>query len=379
VTAHDDAGESEDLDVLEALTINGAGAATTIIQAGTDPTNGIDRVFEIHEAAGLVLNRVTVRHGFTDSTGGGFQTGGAVVVLNDVVIADNTADRGGGFYNAGSSSVDINRSTITGNTADKGAGILNSSGVVTIVDSTVSGNDAATQGGGLLNTGAQMSIEGSTISGNTAGPGGGGGIFNRVPLLMENSTISGNQTPGNGGGISNTGGATADLNFVTIADNSSDAEGGGVYTIGTATFTIGNTILAGNTAPTGPDCYVFLVSLGSNLVQDPSTCVLTGTTTGNQLGVDPLLGPLASNGGPTETHALLDGSPAVDASQTPPCPSTDQRGAARPQGARCDVGAFEGISAPAVPSEIPTASGAMLALFAAVLAVAAMVLLRGRG
>jgi CSLREA domain-containing protein len=376
-TTLDDAGQSADLDILDFVTINGAGAASTIIQAGTTPENGIDRVFDVAEAAGLTLSDVTVRHGRTDGTGGGFQTGGSVVVLNDVVVTLNSADRGGGIYNAGSSSFTLNRVTLSQNTADKGAGLLNSSGTVTLADSTVSGNEATTQGGGLLNTGTEMSIDGSTISGNLAGPGGGGGIYNRVALFVTNSTISGNDAEGWGGGISNSGGAPADLRFVTIADNTSDDQGGGIYNgaIGSA-VTVANTILDGNTAPTGPACSVDIISGGSILVDDTSGCTIHASTPADQLDVDALLGPLAANGGPTMTHALLAGSPAIDASLTPPCPATDQRGMTRPQGPACDVGSFEGISAAADPSEIPTASGTMLALLAAALAAAGVVLAR---
>ena len=88
-------------------------------------------------------------------------------------------------------------------------------------------------------------------------------------------------------------------------------------------------------------------SLGSILVSDPSGCVISGTTAGNQLGTDPRLGPLADNGGPTLTHALLPGSPAIDAVTAGNCPAADQRGVSRPQdgtgdGVRaCDIGAFE--------------------------------------
>jgi len=201
-------------------------------------------------------------------------------------------------------------------------------------------------------------VEYSTVSGNTAvvdGYGGdGGGIFvgDQSTAMVRNSTVSGNQAP-DGGGIANEE-SELTVSSSTITRNTAQ-NGGGVYSGELSTVSqSNNTMIAGNTAPVAPDCGGPLTSQGYNLIQQSAGCTITGTTTGNKLGVDPKLGPLANNGGPTLTHALLAGSPAIDAGnpQAPgsgdtTCPPIDQRSVARPQDgntdgqARCDIGAVE--------------------------------------
>ena len=203
-----------------------------------------------------------------------------------------------------------------GNFTGFGAGIW-TNGTLTLTNTTVSDNIASDpfggNGGGILNQfGATLTLTNSTVSGNTAisqsGVSQGGGIFSNGTLTIINSTFSGN-TASNGGGIAS---------------------------FGTAQLV--NTIIANSLS--GGDCAVnFLTSLGHNVDTD-NTCKLTDP---NDLpDVDPLLGPLADNGGLTQTHALLAGSPAIDAVPVADCTvTTDQRGVARPQGAACDIGAFE--------------------------------------
>jgi hypothetical protein len=164
-----------------------------------------------------------------------------------------------------------------------------------------------------------------TVSGNEAVTGQGGGVWHQAGLLtMRNCTISGN-TAGSGGGL---------------AMVSGDAQ-------------LANTIIAVNLAEAGPDCLGAATSLGFNLVGDLTGCDwISGA--GDLVGsgenpVDPLLGPLQNNGGPTLTRALLLGSPAIDAGNPLPpgsgdaCESSDQRGVVRPQGSRCDIGAYEAL------------------------------------
>ena len=134
---------------------------------------------------------------------------------------------------------------------------------------------------------------------------------------------------------------------------------------------INSSIVAGNDASEGPEVYGVLTSKGYNLVQDTSACTIAGDTTGNIIGQDPLLGPLRDNGGPTETHALLLGSPAIDAGSCQDAGGnpvlTDQRGVARPQGAGCDIGAYELVPADAVPSVSEWGLIVMSSLLASVL------------
>jgi predicted outer membrane repeat protein len=175
-----------------------------------------------------------------------------------------------------------------------------------------------------------MTVTDSTVSGNTADYSGGG-IYGDG-LTLTNSTVSGNTADYSGGGIYGDG---LTLTNSTVSGNDANQSGAGIYS-GDATLT--HTIVAGN-GTTTPNCNEALDSLGYNLTDDDS-CGFTAP--GDLVVADAMLGPLADNGGPTETHALLAGSPAIDAG-SPDCPppSTDQRGVTRPQGAACDVGAFE--------------------------------------
>src|SRR5207247_10700018 len=134
-------------------------------------------------------------------------------------------------------------------------------------------------------------------------------------------TISGNTAVNDGGGLQ-ANNVTATLTNVTISANSAGVGGGISQTIGSVRLK--NTIVANNT---GGNCSVPVVSLGNNL-DSGNTCALTGP--GDLINVNPMLGPLQNNGGPTDTHALAAGSPAADAAANPGRPATDQRGAARP-------------------------------------------------
>jgi hypothetical protein len=167
-------------------------------------------------------------------------------------------------------------------------------------------------------------------------------------VTIVNSTLSGNTaTAWYGGAAFHTDGVMELLNS-TVTRNISHASGPAALFVGTftsagATLRLTNSIVAGNTSA---GCFagffgggpVVLASGGHNVASD-ATCNLSAP--GDQPGTDPLLGPLADNGGPTATHALLQGSPAIDAADPARCPPVDQRGVTRPQGAACDVGSVE--------------------------------------
>src|SRR5437870_7834442 len=299
----EDAAATGDLDITDDVTtITGAGAASTILDG-----NGIDRIFEIANPAAVVaISSLTIRNGDPgpvagDADGGGVYNQGTLT-LTDVVVANNTSAGGGG----GLSSVND----------------------LTLTDCVVSGNTAATFGGGIDNpltiTLTNVTVSGN-MSGNTPGAAGGG---------IANDDIS----------------ALATLTNVTIADNSASAgSGGGFYNLGRADLMGGATfryvIVADS--PSGDNCAGSgaLTSQGHNL-DSGNACGFTGP--GDLVSVDPQLGPLQDNGGPTPTQALLPGSPAIDAGgdDCPP-PLTDQRGFSRPADgngdgiATCDIGAFE--------------------------------------
>lgn len=245
------------------------------------------------------------------------------MTLTSVTIRDNRATPffspcdGGGVYNRGILSAE--RIVLAGNVTGggcggKGAGIWNG-GTATFKDSTVSGNSASENGGGIWNTGTFM-LSNSTVSSN-AGVAASGGIWNAGSITSQNGTIAGNS--------------------------------GGILNSGSGTTTLKSTLLAGNTTGEATDCAGTLNSQGHNLVQNTVGCTISGDLTGNITGQNPNLAPLQDNGGPAETHALLAGSPAIDAggSDCPP-PDSDQRGIPRPMGAACDIGAFE-LEPPPVP------------------------------
>ena len=259
------------------------------------------------------------------------------------------------------STVSLKHLTIQNGKAIYGAGIYNYFGTLTVTDSTISGNTATSgPGGGIYNLGGTLTLTNSTISGNTAASGGGG-IANYGTLTATNSTISGNTlTGGSGGGIYNEGTLTAANS--TIAGNTSSGSGGGIQTTEAVNFY--NTLLAGNT---GGNCAGSITDGGHNL-DDGSTCGFSAANLSLN-SADPKLGALAGNGGPTQTLALGSGSAAIDAGDNSVCSnaasvnSLDQRGVARPQGVRCDIGAFElDQTAPSVTSFTAISSTSNLAI-----------------
>ena len=216
-------------------------------------------------------------------------------------------------------------------------------------------------GGGIRNNGT-LNLSDSYVSLNTS-ESEGGGIENFGTANIANTTISGNFARGDGAGLQDLNGTTT-LNNVTVAYNEADSgdpppggDGGGLSSVGGGTLSLSNTIVASNrNGPfpwTAPDCTGAPVSLGYNLIGDTTGCTWTSTT-GDITGVFlPRLGISGENGGPTPTIPLLSGSPAIDAGNpaTPgslgdTCETADQRGIGRPQGARCDIGAFEATPLP---------------------------------
>ena len=334
----------------------------------------------------------TISENMSGANGGGLYMDTGRLEITDSMIADNTAGQfGGGVHVEGrrisDTEVDpgelvIANSTISGNTAQIGGGGVASFvlGDTSIESSTVDGNDAD-NGGGLFNLN-DLNVSNSTISNNTGDLGGAvsngwlylaagrayGGTMN-----MLNSTISGNEATGFGAGLFNVTFQSpgSSVRHTTISNNMADSDqddsgsGGGVYTF-YGRLDIDHSIIAANqvTAGGAPDMEIDpnglggtrgVINLTNSLVGDNTNAELSESQVpdpdGNIIGgptdgvVDPLLGPLADNGGPTMTHALLDGSPAIDngdqANAT--IPDFDQRGEpfARIFNGEIDMGAFE--------------------------------------
>jgi len=274
--------------------------------------------------------------------------------LEGLTIANGhvTDDKGGGIYNAGS--LVVTRGTFSGNSTSSstgggtydGAGIYNT-GTLAVTSSTFSGNTANRgSGGGIYNEqyGTITTIANSTFSGNSAFYGGGG-IFNSYDTTITsivNSTFSGNSAQ-SGGGIGNNSGTITLIANSTFFGNSATSSnyGGGIYTYLGPSITIANTIVANS--PTGGNCYG--ITTGTNSLSDDGTCGFAGGG-GSDNDASINLDPLADNGGPTWTFALLAGSTAIDTGDATTCANApvnglDQRGVIRPQGAGCDIGAVE--------------------------------------
>jgi hypothetical protein len=368
--------------------------------------NAMSRVFHIGAGTTVTISGLTIRNGmvtgnFPAGSGGGIYSFQATLTLDHCAIVGNSATYGGGITNDSFNDEEgdswailtISNSTLSNNSASYGGGVFNTSGrwtgaSLTINNSTLSGNSAGSYGGGIDNNGyevigGRVTLNNSILSGNSSAYGGGvynsadaggygslqvnnstfagnsatyggGAVFN-VPfssaeavLQISNSTIS-NDSAQTGGGVDNEsnddGAAIAQISKSTFSGNSASGLGGGsLFNYGSAVVHLDDAILAAG--PVGGNILNeqgLVISDGYNLSSDSCGGLLTGP--GDHTNTDPMLGPLQDNGGPTLTHALLPGSPAINAGNphfTPP-PSYDQRGAGfdRVVNGRIDVGSFE--------------------------------------
>jgi len=319
-----DAG-SGDLDITDDVTVRGGGAGQTTVDGA-----GLDRVFEIASDTTALISDMTITGG--DANGGDTSKeiglGGGVLnqgtaILERLRLVRDKADGGGGVFTIPGTHLTIHDSLIADNTAYEGGGVRIDSGAE-IVNTTITRNV-------LLEPPTDYAEQPKALV---------------VPAIDEIS--------GWGGGIDHRGGDDVAIINSTITDNSALKGGGGLNSgqgyapvsdkIELGRVRLRNSIIAQNTSAAGPrDCHVkdqIIESTGHNLDSDGS-CFLAAA--GDLPARDPLLGPLADNGGPTETQALLSGSPAIDAGAADGCPQHDQRGTPRPQGAGCDIGAFERV------------------------------------
>lgn len=321
--------------ITEDLTINGPGIFSIVVSG-----NHASRVFQVNGKVTAAISGLTISDGSIAGSGAGIRNSGALTLTN-VVLSGNSAVSGGGISNDGT--LTIGESTLSGNSASAiGGGIDSESGSVTITNSTLCGNSSTGMGAA----------------------GGGGGIANNGngTLTILNSTLSGNSAATDvGGGIQN-GAGTSNISFTTLSGNSASS-GGGIANLAGQTMNIKNSIVANSTS--GGDCFNAgtFNATGTNFTTN-GTCPGFTVVTPAQLN----LGPLADNGGPTQTHALLPGSVAIDAA--PDCTdvfgnpnrpkvvapkavvTTDQRGIGRPQGSACDVGAYEFVPCNTPPTAV---------------------------
>lgn len=348
---------------LSDITITGPGA--NALTVARDNAASPFSIFVIPAGNTVNISGLTIANGLTPDgaanggggSGGGIANVGTLILSNSVVSGNKTGNAAGasgsggpagGIFNSGT--LNVNSSTISGNQTGStsafgglGGGIYSITGSLTITDSTISGN---------------------TSSNGTSSDGNGGGIYvDSGTVTIKNSTVSGNFATGDGGGIYNKG--TLTTTNVTLSLNSSDSDndtagsGGGIFR-NAGTVTIHNTIVAGNLNENGatdaPDDISGAVTAGSlnNLIGvDTGLTGITNNNNGNQIGTagtpkSASLGPLANNGGPTQTHALLPGSLAINTGSNAQATAAglttfDQRGTpfSRTVFTTVDIGAFE--------------------------------------
>jgi len=306
----------------------------------------------------------------------------------DTANANNEADVinlavGGVYVLPGSASergltflADANhRTTLNGNgaiilTLTTGNGVMEVRGQVTIDSVTIGHGDTVNTfvtdpfGGGILvSGGGNLDLRDSTVTGNQAFSGGGIAFADGGSGTITNCTISGNSVGANfagnsgaAGGIIVGGGGTVSVFNSTIAFNSSPGIGGGVVVVGSQLI-LESSIVADNICPQDPDIFrdAGNLSARNSLIESIAPGVINGSNIANITGVDPILGPLASNGGPTQTHALLAGSAAINTGTNVTGLATDQRGPgfARVVGLAPDIGAFEDQTQPPPPPPPP--------------------------
>ena len=341
--------------------------------------DGDERIFTIDGATDVTLDNLVLEGGNTTSSGGAInlvsEDEDSSLVINNSVIRNNSADLNGGGISILAGDITLNNTTVSGNTAGEDGGGIEAGRItgtigtnLSLINSTISKNTAGMNGGGVLADFGMSGIN-STISGNLSGDVGGGVYSPFRATLFTNSTITGNSASNSAGGI-----------FV-----------GSPFGNISSLFRLTNTLVSGNTAPEASEVSVSTVNTlfgilsifiewENSLIGDSgktssqaflATVTSQGQTTpiteftindfsviatsdgNNPTSLENILAPLADNGGPTMTHALVNTSPAINAGDCTPTsgnsfPEVDQRGEPRIQSTACDIGAFESeFSAPA--------------------------------
>jgi CSLREA domain-containing protein len=330
------------------LTASSASAAATLTVTKTADTNdgACDADCSLREAIAASSAGDTIR--FAASLAGNtIRLGSQLMIAQNltidgtglnpqVTVSGDTDNNGAGdvgvFYVNTGVTFNLSNLTVSKGYATNGAGIYHNGATLVITNSTFSDNNASSSGGGIFSY-SVLIITNSTFAGNSAT--NGAAIMNGGTLTVANSTFSNNSASSAGGGIYNSGGPVNITNSTFSANSAGATFGGGIHNSGSATLR--NTIIANSAS--GGNCNGSVTDGGGNLVWGDTTCPGVNT--------DPNLGALAANGGPTQTFALLAGSPAINAGDDTICGAApvnnlDQRGFARGlNGPHCDIGAYE--------------------------------------
>jgi len=350
-----------ELAIADDLTLLGAGPAATVIKSIRKA-----RVLSTATGVALTMDGVRVQGGRADA-GGGLLNNGTATLSNVTFLGNRAASPafglGAGINNAGTvtlSNVNFARNQATGSAGAFGGGIYNTGsvaaadvsftvnfasgcggalynygGATSLLRATIAGNRALNSGGGIFNQSGTVDVSATTLARNRATQTGGG-VFTYAQVTLANVTMTANRAAIGAGLVSGSFGA-ATLTNVTINGNRA-TQGGGLF-CDHGTVTLHNSVVAFN-PPKNCDGTTAVTSLGYN-IDSGTTCGFAAT--GDLSNLDPKLGVLRNNGGPTKTCALLPGSPAIDAGDNVNCPPSDQRSDPRPAGALpvCDMGAYE--------------------------------------
>ena len=327
--------------VTSPITINGN---THTLQRSAVSGTPDFRLSHVAYSGNLTLKEITLSNGRADYGGGVVNDGGMLTLTKSTVLGNNASVSGGGVAVGGRGTLLLTNSTVSGNTAGFGGGVSSFGATATLTNSTISGNSATVRGGGVeVGVGGTLRLTNSTVSGNSSDDRGGGVSSGYGTLTLTNSTISGNSASGAGGGV-NAGAygvpVTVNLTSSLVSGNTAP-DGAEVFSSNPSYYSINanDYNLFGHAVVTDADAFVGFV---------PGANDINATSDGTNTPLADILAALRDNGGPTRTHALVAGSPAVDgvARRCPP-PRTDQRGFRRPVDGhgdhvpKCDIGAFE--------------------------------------
>jgi alpha-tubulin suppressor-like RCC1 family protein len=318
------------------LTITGPGADVLAVSG-----NKVSRVFTVAGPGPTTIQGLTIKEG-REELGGGIYSARGFLTLNHLTFSNNLA-----------------MNAVNGASSGLGGGLYNEVSTLTVMNSTLSDNAAGGAGGGIGNWKGTLTVSNSTLSGNIAGSGGGITCESAgATLTVINSTLSGNVAGGyssSGGGIKTYDSKLTVINS-TLTSNTANQYGGGISSFGTTT--VNNSLIVGNTAPTGKEAYQaygtgsFISGynlFGENGLAGVENVTLLATDQILAGLVDSAIGPLANNSGPTQTYLLVAGSPAINKGNNSLIPAgitTDQRGAGFPRivDTTVDIGAVEGTT-----------------------------------